>query len=83
MDEHVYDDLIAEIRKVALTVNGIKNTEKCFVRKAGFKYYVDLHAIVDANITVKQGHDIAHQLQDTLQEKIPQLGQVLIHVEPN
>lgn len=83
MDEHVYDDLIAEIRKEALLVNGIVGTEKCFIRKAGMKYHVDLHATVDANITVKEGHLLAHQLKDSLRSKIPQLGHVLIHVEPN
>jgi len=83
MDEHLYDDLIILIRKVSLTVDGIIDTEKCFIRKAGMKYHVDLHAIVDASITVKQGHDIAHKLKDTLRHEIPELGHVLIHVEPN
>ncbi|OAB28798.1 cation diffusion facilitator family transporter [Flavobacterium fryxellicola] len=83
MDEHLYDDLIAQIRVVSLQVDGILDTEKCFIRKAGMQYHVDLHATVDSNITVKQGHDLAHKLKDTLQEEIPELGHVLIHVEPN
>jgi len=83
MDEHLYDDLVIEIRKVALAVKGIKGTEKCFIRKAGMKYHVDLHAIVDANITVKEGHEIAHNLKDTLRKEILELGHVLIHIEPN
>lgn len=83
MDEHLYDDLILEIRKVSGNVEGVIDTEKCFIRKAGMKYHVDLHATVDANITVKQGHDIAHLLKDTLRHNIPQLGHVLIHIEPN
>jgi cation diffusion facilitator family transporter len=82
MDEHLYDDLIDEIRKVALTVEGILGTEKCFIRKAGMKYHVDLHAIVNGTISVKEGHELAHQLKDTLRLKIPELGHVLIHVEP-
>jgi cation diffusion facilitator family transporter len=83
MDEHLYDDLIEQIRIVSLQVDGIIDTEKCFIRKAGMQYHVDLHAIVDSNITVKEGHDLAHKLKDTLREKIPELGHVLIHVEPN
>ncbi len=83
MDEHVYDDLIENIREVSHQVEGIIDTEKCFIRKAGMKYHVDLHAIVNANITVKEGHDLAHKLKDTLREKLPELGHVLIHVEPN
>ncbi len=83
MDEHLYDDLIGEIRSVSFLVDGVIETEKCFIRKAGMKYHVDLHAVVDANITVKAGHDIAHLLKDTLRDKIPELGHVLIHIEPN
>jgi divalent metal cation (Fe/Co/Zn/Cd) transporter len=83
MDEHVYDDLVANIRKIALTVNGVMGTEKCFIRKAGMIYHVDLHATVAATISVKAGHDIAHQLKDTLRREIPQLGHVLIHIEPH
>ena len=83
MDEHLYDDLIDQIRKVSLTVDGIIDTEKCFIRKAGMKYHVDLHAVVDASITVKVGHDIAHKLKDTLRSEISSLGHVLIHIEPN
>ncbi|MEY3416564.1 MAG: hypothetical protein RL711_1351 [Bacteroidota bacterium] len=82
MDEHVYDDLVADIRTVAQQVEGIISTEKCFIRKAGMKYHVDLHAIVNAQISVQQGHALAHQLKDTLRLEIPQLGHVLIHIEP-
>ena len=83
MDENLYDDLIAHIRVVSLEVNGILDTEKCFIRKAGMKYHVDLHATVNSEITVKEGHELAHKLKDTLRERIPELGHVLIHIEPN
>ena len=73
MDEHLYDDLMEEIRKVAQQVDGIIDTEKCFIRKSGMKYHVDLHALVDATITVKEGHDLAHRLKDSLRENIFEL----------
>lgn len=83
MDEHLYDDLLIEIKEKSMHVQGILGTEKCFIRKAGMKYHVDLHAIVDAKISVKKGHEIAHKLKDYLQKKIPNLGNILIHIEPN
>jgi len=82
MDEHLYDDLVVKIREVSLSVNGILGTEKCFIRKAGMKYHVDLHATVAGTISVKAGHDLAHQLQNTLHKEIPELGNILIHIEP-
>ncbi|MBO0353402.1 cation transporter [Muricauda ruestringensis] len=83
MDEHQYDDLIEEIRQRALEVEGILGTEKCFIRKSGMKYHVDLHAIVSGDISVEKGHWIAHALKDHLRKVIPNLGHVLIHIEPD
>jgi len=83
MDEHLYDDLVEQIREVSLEVVGILGTEKCFIRKAGMQYHVDLHATVDSTISVKEGHDLAHKLKDTLRSRIAELGHVLIHIEPN
>ena len=83
MDEHQYDDLIQEIRDTSMEVDGIIGTEKCFIRKSGMKYHVDLHAIVDGKISVEEGHWIAHNLKDYLRKEIPNLGHVLIHIEPD
>ena len=83
MDEHFYDDLVEDIRRISLTVDGIIATEKCFIRKVGMIYHVDLHAKVNGSISVTEGHILAHQLKDTLRAEIPQLGHVLIHIEPH
>jgi cation diffusion facilitator family transporter len=82
MDENTFSELTEEIRKIALKVKGVEATEKCYIRKAGMKYHVDLHAHVRGELTVTEGHDIAHDLKDTLQREIPELGNVLIHIEP-
>tara|TARA_R110002051_G_scaffold185303_4_gene254793 strand:- start:6289 stop:7161 length:873 start_codon:yes stop_codon:yes gene_type:complete len=83
MDEQRYDALLEEIRTKSLEVPGVTGTEKCFIRKAGMKFHVDLHAMVDGNISVTKGHDIAHLLQDHLNKEIPNLEHVLIHIEPD
>ena len=82
MDENLYDDIVAQIRMIAKTVDGILDTEKCQVRKSGMKFHIDLHATVDGNISVKQGHEIAHKLKEKLKSEIPELADVLIHIEP-
>lgn len=83
MDEHLYDDIVHQIKEISKKVEGVLDTEKCHIRKSGMKFHVDLHAIVNANISVKQGHDIAHKLKDRLKIEIPELADILIHVEPN
>jgi hypothetical protein len=50
--------------------------------KRSCKYHVELHATVKAHLTVKEGHDIAHKLKDTLREEIQQLGQCF-NIEPD
>lgn len=83
MDEHVYDDIIAEVRALSKNVPGVIDTEKCFVRKTGMKYHIDLHITVDANISVHDGHSISHDLKDYLMVHMPALCHVLIHIEPS
>ncbi|WP_034925472.1 cation diffusion facilitator family transporter [Gillisia sp. CAL575] len=82
MDEHMYDDLIEEIRKYAENIPGVQETEKCFVRKAGMTYHVDLHIGVNRTITVEEGHDISHNVKNEILMKLPQIADVLIHIEP-
>jgi cation diffusion facilitator family transporter len=82
MDEHHYDDLIDQIRTLSIKVPGVVATEKCQVRKVGMRYFIDLHIIVDGNISVREGHDIAHALKDKLMHEMPELANILIHVEP-
>ncbi|MGB3146092.1 MAG: cation diffusion facilitator family transporter [Maribacter sp.] len=83
MDEQRYDELLEEIRIKSLEVRGVKATEKCFIRKAGMKFHIDLHAVVDGSISVKEGHDISHHLKDYLRAELPNIGHVLIHIEPD
>ncbi len=82
MDENNYEELTLKIREISLQVKGIEGTEKCFIRKAGMKYHVDLHATVKGDLTVKEGHSISHNLKDRLRKELKELGHVLIHIEP-
>ncbi len=83
MDEHRYEDIEIKIREIAHTNKGVVETEKCYIRKTGMTYHVDLHIAVNADITVKAGHDIAHRVKDDILHNIPQVADVLIHVEPD
>ncbi len=83
MDENLHDELIAQIRLLAREVPGIIDTEKCYIRKTGTVYHVDLHATVNGNLSVREGHDLAHDLVNALKKGLPQLGHVLVHIEPH
>src|SRR3989338_1106396 len=83
MDEHLHDDLVTKIRQISSTVKGIIDTEKCYVRKTGLTYHVDLHVIVSGGISVKEGHYISHVLKDTLKKEIPEIANIITHIEPD
>lgn len=70
------------IEKAVLTLNNIKSTHKIRTRKMGSCVFVDLHVLVDGNISVKEGHCIAHSVQNILKETIPDLIDVVVHIEP-
>jgi divalent metal cation (Fe/Co/Zn/Cd) transporter len=82
MDEHAYPEIETNIRHISINVDGVLNTEKCFIRKAGMNYLVDLHISVEGSLSVREGHSIAHRLKSKLMDQIPELSEVMIHVEP-
>lgn len=83
MDEQFHHDLVQEIREIAVHHHSVIDTEKCFVRKCGVEHFVDLHLVVDGELSVRKGHDIAHQVKEELMTRLPELSDVLIHVEPS
>lgn len=83
MDENVYDDVLIRIKDISKNVEGVIDIEKCFVRKIGIKYYIDLHLTVNGNITVKEGHEISHKLKDHIKNEMSEIADILIHIEPN
>src|SRR5580692_637479 len=73
---------MSRIREVALSVRDVHGVEKCFARKTGFKYHVDLHLEVDPEITVRASHEIASRVRDKIRQQLPWVADVLVHVEP-
>jgi cation diffusion facilitator family transporter len=75
-------DLESGVREIAGGVRGVIGLDKCFVRKMGFSYYVDLHIVVNGDLSVRQGHSIAHEVENKVLNELPQIAEVLVHVEP-
>jgi cation diffusion facilitator family transporter len=72
----------AQVREIAARVPGVIALDKCFVRKMGFSFYVDLHIVVEGDMTVREGHRLSHQVEDEVVRALPQVAHVLVHVEP-
>jgi divalent metal cation (Fe/Co/Zn/Cd) transporter len=74
--------LMRRIRDVAASVAGVDGVEKCFARKTGLKYHVDLHLEVNPEMTVRASHDIAQAVRERIRGELPWVADVLVHVEP-
>ena len=83
MDEAPSEEVLEKVKETAAAVKDVSGLEKCFVRKMGFDYYVDLHVIVDGSFSVRKGHQIAHDVKDAILTKYPRINDVLIHIEPD
>jgi cation diffusion facilitator family transporter len=74
--------VVQKVRGVAGKVENVMGIDKCFVRKMGFDYFVDIHVLVDANLPVFKGHEIAHKVKDELMKEYSNISDVLVHIEP-
>ena len=48
----------------------------------GFSFYVDLHIVVNGDLSVRQGHKIAPEVENQVLNGLLQVAEVLVHVEP-
>lgn len=82
MDTMPDEALMSRIRSVAREVPGVRGVEKCYARKTGLQYHVDLHLGVDPDITVRASHEIASQVRLRLRQSLEWVADVLVHIEP-
>jgi cation diffusion facilitator family transporter len=82
MDRSPDRELIEKIRAVAETIPGVDGVEKCFVRKMGYQFFVDMHLEVNPQMTVENSHRIGHEVKNKVRTEIPSVRDVLVHVEP-
>jgi cation diffusion facilitator family transporter len=73
---------LERIRTIAEQTSEVARVEKCFVRKSGNEYLVDMHIEVDLKMTVHRAHDVAHKVKDEIRRQVPTVRDVLVHIEP-
>ena len=82
MEGSVDPELLKYISQTSASCEGIMGVDKVWVRKLGMRLIVDLHIEVDPDISVQEGHRLAHEVKDKLQSELPQVRDVMVHVEP-
>ena len=82
MDTAPPGEIVNRVQQAAASVPGVIEVEKCFVRKMGLSFYADLHVGVQGDISVREGHHIAHEVKRAIQEGDERIADVLVHIEP-
>jgi len=77
-DSDLYDQLFESIRKV----KGAHNPHRTRARKIGSRYMVNLDIEVDPEMKVRDAHNIAKEVEDTIKTDIRNVYDVMVHVEP-
>ncbi|MEJ2354640.1 MAG: cation diffusion facilitator family transporter [candidate division WOR-3 bacterium] len=73
---------IKRIKDVTMKVAGVKSIHAVRTRKLGPGLHVDLHVLVDGNVTVREGHDISEEVKKELLDTGPNIFDVVVHLEP-
>src|SRR6267143_1331565 len=79
MDTAPRGKIVDSVQAAARSVPGVNEIEKCFIRKMGLSFYVDLHVLVNGDISVREGQRIAHQVKRAIQQAEARIANVLVH----
>lgn len=82
IDEQGSEELVGRILAAACSVPGVSSAEKCRVRKSGLTNIADLHVRVPGTVSVRDGHDVAHDVVQRLKSGGFNLSDVTVHIEP-
>jgi cation diffusion facilitator family transporter len=75
-------ELVAQVRAAAAAVEGVAEVEKAMARKVGPTYLVDMHLHVDPAMSVEAAHRLSGRVKAAVRAAVPEVRDVLIHVEP-
>ena len=82
VDESADPENIAKIRDIALKTPGVLQVSNLKTRQFASKIYIDMDICVDHFMTVIEGHDIATEVHDRIENKMEEVAHVMVHVEP-
>ena len=74
---------LESIEALVRAVPGVRSAHKIRTRRFGSGLFVDLHAVVDGDLTVRDGHEIASAIQDRLLNSGPSVTDITVHIEPD
>lgn len=71
-----------QIKNLAMTVKGVKSAHAIRTRRFGSCLHVDLHILVEPELSVRAGHSISEDVKHYLLVHGPEVFDVVVHIEP-
>ena len=71
------------IKRHAMNIEGVRDVHKIRTRRFGSNLQVDLHILVDPDMSVREGHEISMQVKRTLVASQLNILDVVVHLEPH
>lgn len=82
MDTSLPGDFIDEIKKLTLGIGEIRKIDDVKTRRLGWRNSIDLSVQIDADLSIEEGHGIANQIEKLLLQKLKNIGNIMIHINP-
>lgn len=74
--------LTERARVIASGVPGVQLVQKVYSRRTGMSVWLDMHVWVRGDMPVRDAHVIAHSVKDAIRSAMPEVRDVLVHIEP-
>ena len=71
-----------EVIRLATSVEGVLQAHRVRSRGLPDDIHVDLHIHVSPSMTTARAHDLAHEVADRIEDHVPGVTDVVVHVEP-
>lgn len=72
-----------DIRACVMGIDDVRSVHRIRTRGTEAEVYVDLHLLVDPNMTVSQAHDLSETIEGAVGKRFPQVAETLVHIEPD
>lgn len=77
------DETEQEISRIILSVDGIEKFHKLRTRRIGNSIAVEVHVLMDGDMTLFQAHEIANEVESRIKKKFGENTHIGIHMEPS
>lgn len=82
VDQACDEETERAIRTLALQQEGVQGIDLLLTRMFGNKIYVDIEIAVDESVSLREAHEIAERVHDTIEANYPKVKHIMVHVNP-